>query len=88
MILNIYTNDAYYYVILIRDSREAVAQGPGRGLPPRSLIQIVGGGGSGKTLIGVISVYMHYNCVYYCDTCYRGLPPPQLDPDSRRGGFR
>jgi hypothetical protein len=20
--------------------------------------------------IGVFSVYMQYNCVYYCDTCY------------------
>jgi hypothetical protein len=27
---------------------------------------------SGKChrIIGAVSVYMHYNCVYYCDTCY------------------
>jgi hypothetical protein len=29
--------------------------------------------------IGVVSVYMQYNCVYYCDTCYiPGAPSPSL----------
>jgi hypothetical protein len=48
------------------------------------LLDIIGGffdvlsdlsvGGVGvRVIIGVVSVYMKYNYVYYCDTCYTGL---------------
>jgi phosphoribosyl 1,2-cyclic phosphodiesterase len=45
--------------------------------------------------IGVVSVYMYYNCVYYCDTCY--IPVEVLDllvrhavcvKENKRGGAR
>jgi hypothetical protein len=40
-------------------------------------------------IIGVISVYMQYDCVYYCDTCYiRSTYLVELLEVYRRGVFK
>jgi hypothetical protein len=69
IILNTHTNDAYTYDTYLSGgtaSSDAPFLWP---FPTQSWGPMDSVSGDYMQYIGVFSVYMHYKCVYYCDTC-------------------